>query len=122
MLDGGSGNDFLVGGAGNDSYVFGRGYGQDTVSSCDATDKLDKVHSALACCLRTCCSAATRPPNPTQATYPRYLPTVPPDASAASGLLRFASCHLPADAEEATGDHAWTSRPTSQSPTTALQT
>ena len=37
FLDGGAGNDTLDGGAGSDIYVFGRGYGNDTISSSDAT-------------------------------------------------------------------------------------
>lgn len=38
LLDGGVGNDQLDGGAGNDTYVFGLGYGNDTISSTDATE------------------------------------------------------------------------------------
>ena len=36
-LDGGAGNDYLSGDAGNDVYVFGKGSGQDTIYTYDAT-------------------------------------------------------------------------------------
>jgi trimeric autotransporter adhesin len=43
-LDGGAGNDSLTGGAGNDTYLFGRGSGQDSIDSFDATlGKIDTL-------------------------------------------------------------------------------
>ena len=32
IMDGGTGNDYMVGGIANDTYLFNRGYGQDTIS------------------------------------------------------------------------------------------
>lgn len=47
ILDGGAGNDTLTGGEGNDVYLFGRGGGQDTINSYDATaGKLDIIRLA----------------------------------------------------------------------------
>ena len=44
FLNGGIGNDTMMGGAGNDTYLFGKGFGQDTINSYDATvGKIDAV-------------------------------------------------------------------------------
>lgn len=38
LMDGGSGNDYLMGGYGNDIYVFGRGYGKDSITATGYAD------------------------------------------------------------------------------------
>ena len=44
VLDGGNGNDTLDGGAGNDTYLFGKGLGNDTINSYEATvGKIDVI-------------------------------------------------------------------------------
>ena len=40
ILDGGEGNDYLNGSAGGDTYIYGKGYGNDTISDNDGTNKI----------------------------------------------------------------------------------